>query len=93
MQLYKAMLIAFREVGCLVACTYLLQGFAVNHYLAEGSTGRTVLTEHLDWHPSNVNCPEWAVDFLDFAACKWTHHEIDFVYWVFNAAPEVKEPH
>ena len=53
--------------------------------------GRTVLTEHLYWHASNVNGPEWAVDYLDSAACDWTAEEIDFVDWVFNAAPVLKE--
>jgi hypothetical protein len=29
------------------ACTYLRRGIAANPYMAEGLTGRTVLTEHL----------------------------------------------
>lgn len=35
--------------------------------------------------------PEWAVDYLDSAACGWTPEEIDFVDWVFNASPALKE--
>jgi hypothetical protein len=54
-------------------------------------TGRTVLSQHLYWHASNVHGPEWAVDYLDSAACEWTPEEIDFVDWVFNASPVLKE--
>ena len=60
-------------------------------YIAEGLTGRTVLSEHLYWHASNVHGPEWAVDYLDSAACDWTPEEIDFVDWVFNVSPVLKE--
>ena len=35
--------------------------------------------------------PEWAVDYLDTAACDWTPQEIDFVDWVFNTSPVLKE--
>lgn len=35
--------------------------------------------------------PEWAVDYLDSAACNWTPEEIDFVDWVFNVSPVLKE--
>ena len=35
--------------------------------------------------------PEWAVDYLDSAVCDWTPEEIDFVDWVFNASPVLKE--
>ena len=35
--------------------------------------------------------PEWAIDYLESAACDWTAEEIDFVDWVFNAAPVLKE--
>jgi hypothetical protein len=73
------------------ACTYLRRGIAANPYIAEGLTGRTVLTEHLYWHASNVHGPEWAIDYLESAACDWTAEEIDFVDWVFNAAPVLKE--
>ncbi len=45
--------------------------------------------QHL--HASNVHGPDWAVDYLDSAACDWTTEEIDFVDWVFNAAPVLKE--
>ncbi len=31
------------------------------------------------------------VDYLDSAACDWTPEEIDFVDWVFNASPVLKE--
>ena len=73
------------------ACTYLRRGIAANPYIAEGLTGRTVLSEHLYWHASNVHGPEWALDYLDSAACDWTPQEIDFVDWVFNASPVLKE--
>jgi hypothetical protein len=43
------------------------------------------------WHVSNVHGPEWAIDYLESAACNWTTEEIDFVDWVFNAAPVLKE--
>jgi tetratricopeptide (TPR) repeat protein len=88
---YQAALIAFREGDYVAACTYLRRGIAANPYIAEGFTGRTVLTEHLYWHASNVHGPEWAVNYLDTATCDWTPAEIDFVDWVFNAAPVLKE--
>ena len=88
---YQAALIAFREGDYVAACTYLRRGIAANPYIAEGLTGRTVLLEHLYWHASNVHGPDWAVDYLDSAACDWTPEEIDFVDWVFNASPVLKE--
>ena len=88
---YQAALIAFREGDYVAACTYLRRGIAANPYMAEGLTGRTMLSEHLYWHASNVHGPEWAVDYLDSAACDWTPEEIDFVDWVFNASPVLKE--
>lgn len=88
---YQAALIAFREGDYVAVCTYLWRGIAANPYIAEGLTGRTVLSEHLYWHASNVHGPEWAVDYLDSAACDWTPEEIDFVDWVFNASPVLKE--
>ncbi len=50
-----------------------------------------MLTEHLYWQASNVHGPEWAIDYLESAACDWAAEEIDFVDWVFNAAPVMKE--
>ena len=50
-----------------------------------------MLSGHLYWHASNVHGPDWAVDFLYSAACDWTPEEIDFVDWVFNASPVLKE--
>jgi tetratricopeptide (TPR) repeat protein len=88
---YQAALIAFREGDYVAACSYLRRGIAANPYIAEGLTGRTVLSEHLYWHASNVHGPEWAVEYLDSAACDWTPEEIDFVDWVFNASPVLKE--
>lgn len=88
---YQAALIAFREGDYVAACTYLRRGIAANPYIAEGLTGRTVLSEHLHWHASNLHGPEWAVDYLDSAAFDWTPEEIDFVDWVFNASPVLKE--
>ncbi len=88
---YQAALIAFRKGDYVAACTYLRRGIAANPYIAEGLTGRTVLSEHLYWHASNVHGPESAVDYLDSAACDWMPQEIDFVDWVFNASPVLKE--
>lgn len=88
---YKAGQIAYREGDFVSACTYVRRGIAANPYIAEGLTGRTKINEHLYWHASNVHGPEWAVDYLDSAACDWTPEEIDFVDWVFNASPVLKE--
>ena len=88
---YQAALISFREGDYVAACTYLRRGIAANPYIAEGLTGRTVLSEHLYWHASNVHGPEWAANYLDSAARDWTPEEIDFVDWVFNASPILKE--
>jgi hypothetical protein len=38
-----------------------------------------------------VHGPEWAVDYLDSAAFDWMPQEIDFLDWVFNASPVLKE--
>ncbi len=35
--------------------------------------------------------PEWAIDYLESAACDWTAEEVDFVDWVFNASLVLKE--
>ena len=43
-------MIAFRQGDYVAACTYLRRGIAANPYIAEGLTGRTVLSEHLYWH-------------------------------------------
>jgi tetratricopeptide (TPR) repeat protein len=53
----QAALIAFREGDYVAACTYLRRGITANPYIAEGLTGRTVLTEHLYWHSSKVHGP------------------------------------
>jgi hypothetical protein len=73
------------------AGTHLRRGIAANLYMAEGLTGRTVQPEHLHWDASNAHGPEWAVDYLESAAGYWTAEEIDFVDWMFNAAPVLKE--
>ncbi len=88
---YQAALIAFREDDYVAACTYLRRGIAANPYIAEGLTGRTVLTEHLYWHASNVLGPDWAIDYLERAIGSWTPEEIDFVDWVFNTSAVLKE--
>ncbi len=87
---YQATLIAYQEGDYVAACTCLRRGIAANPYMAEGLTGRTVVTEHLYWHSSNVHGPAWAIDYLESAACDWTAEKIDFVDWVFNAAPVLK---
>ncbi len=88
---YQAALIAFRQEDYVSACTYVRRGIAANPYIAEGLTGRTVLAEHLYWHGSNVYGPDWAIDYLEAHACDWESYEIDFVDWVFNASPVLKE--
>lgn len=88
---YQAALISFRQEDYVAACTYLRHGIAANPYIAEGLTGRTLLSKHLYWHASNVFGPDWAIDYLESPACDWTFDEIDFVDWVFNASPVLKE--
>ena len=88
---YQAALIAFREEDFVTACTYLRRGIAANPYMAEGLTGRTLLDEHHYRHLSNINAPEWAIDYLESPACDWTLEETDFVDWVFNASPVLRE--
>jgi tetratricopeptide (TPR) repeat protein len=88
---YQAALIAFREGDYVAACTYLRRGIAANPYFAEGLTGRRVLSEHLYWQASIMHSSEWAVDYLESAACDWTPQVIDFVDWVFNASQLLKE--
>jgi hypothetical protein len=82
----QAGLIAFQDRDYVVARTYLRRGIAANPYIAEGLTGRTVLTNHLYWHG-----PEWAIDYLESAACDWTAEEGGFVDWVLNASPVLRE--
>ncbi len=81
----------FREGDYVAVCTYLRRSIPLNPYITEGLAGRTELSEHLYWHASNMHGSEWAVDYLDSAACAWTRDEIDFVDWVFNAPPVLKE--
>ena len=92
---HQAALIAFREGDYVAACTYLRRGIAANPYIAEGLTGRTVLTEHAVLSPQSsalsVHGPEWVIDYLESAACDWAAEEIDFVDWVFNALAVHKE--
>ena len=54
------------------ACTYVRRGIAANPYIAEGLTGRTKINEHLYWHASNRNGPEWATDYLSAPVCNWS---------------------
>jgi len=88
---YQAALIKFREQDFVVACTYLRRGVVTNPYIAEGLTGRTVLAEHLYWHGSSVNGPQWAIDYLESPACDWKDDELDFMDWVFNSSEMLKE--
>ncbi len=88
---YQAGQIAFREGDYVSACTYIRRGIAANLYIAEGLTGRTVLTEHLYWHGSNRDGAEWAADYLNAPICDWAPEESDFVDWVFNSAAILKE--
>ncbi len=34
---------------------------------------------------------EWAADYLNSPICDWATEETDFVDWVFNSAPVLKE--
>ena len=79
---YQAGQIAFRISS---------RGIAANPYIAEGLTGRTKINEHLYWHASNRNGPDWATDYLSAPVCDWTAHEIDFVDWVFNSSAVLRE--
>lgn len=88
---YQAGQIAFREGDFVSACTYLRRGIAANPYIAEGLTGRTKINEHLYWHASNRNGPDWATDYLNAPVCDWSAQEIDFVDWVFNSAVVMQE--
>lgn len=88
---YQAGQIAFREGDYVSACTYIRRGIAANPYIAEGLTGRTRLNEHMYWHGSNRNGPEWATDYLNAPACDWTLEDLDFVDWVFNSAAVLRE--
>jgi tetratricopeptide (TPR) repeat protein len=88
---YQAGQIAFREGDFVSACTYMRRGIAANPYIAEGLTGRTKINEHLYWHASTRNGPEWATDYLSAPVCNWTPQEIDFVDWVFNSSAVLRE--
>jgi tetratricopeptide (TPR) repeat protein len=88
---YQAGQIAFRGGDYVSACTYIRRGVAANPYIAEGLTGRTVLTEHLYWHASNRYGAELAAEYLNAPSCDWTPEEIDFVDWVFNSSAVLKE--
>ena len=88
---YQAGQIAFREGDFVSACTYVRRGIAANPYIAEGLTGRTKINEHLYWHASNRNGPEWATAYLSAPVCDWTPQEIDFVDWVFNSSAVLHE--
>jgi hypothetical protein len=67
------------------------RGIAANPYVAEGLTGRTKINEHLYWHASNRNGPDWATDYLSAPVCDWTAQEIDFFDWVFNSSAVLRE--
>lgn len=88
---YQAGQIAFREGDFVSACTYVRRGIAANPYIAEGLTGRTKIEEHLYWHASTRNGPDWATDYLIAPVCDWTPQEIDFVDWVFNSSTVLRE--
>ena len=88
---YQAGQIAFRDGDFVSACTYVRRGIAANPYIAEGITGRTRIKEHLYWHASNRNGPDWAIDYLSAPICDWSAQEIDFVDWVFNSAAVLRE--
>jgi hypothetical protein len=88
---YQAGQIAFREGDFVSASTYVRRGIAANPYIAEGLTDRTKINEHLYWHSSNRNGPDWATDYLRAPVCDWTAQEIDFVDWMFNSSAVLRE--
>jgi tetratricopeptide (TPR) repeat protein len=88
---YQAGQIAFRQGDFVSACTYVRRGIAANPYIAEGLTGRTKINEHLYWHASNRNGPDWAADYLSAPVCDWSAQEIDFIDWVFNSSAVLRE--
>ena len=88
---YQAGQIAFRQGDFVSACTYVRRGIAANPYIAEGLTGRTKINEHLYWHASSRNGPDWATDYLSAPVCDWSAQEIDFVDWVFNSSAVLRE--
>jgi hypothetical protein len=79
---YQAGQIAFRTTS---------RGIAANPTIAEGLTGRTKISEHLYWHASNRNDPEWATDYLSTLVCDWSAQEINFVDWVFNSSAVLRK--
>ena len=88
---YQAGQIAFRGGDFVNACTYMRRGIAANPYIAEGLTGRTKMNQHLYWHGSSRNGPDWATDYLSAPLCDWTPQEIDFIDWVFNSSAVLRE--
>ena len=88
---YQAGQIAFKEGDFVSACTYVRRGIAANPYIAEGLTGRTRINEHLYWHASSRNGPDWATDYLSAPVCEWSAQEIDFIDWVFNSSAVLRE--
>jgi len=88
---YQAGQIAFRQGDFVSACTYVRRGIAANPYIAEGLTGRTQINEHLYWHASTRNGPEWAADYLSAPVCDWVPQEVDFIDWVFNSSVVLRE--
>ena len=81
----------FKEGDFVSACTYVRRGIAANPYIAEGLTGRTRINEHLYWHASSRNGPDWATDYLSAPVCEWSAQEIDFIDWVFNSSAVLRE--
>ena len=75
---YQAGQIAFRTTS---------RGIAANPYIAEGLTGRTKINEHLYWHASNRNGPEWATDYLG-APCA-----ISVIFGHYDFTTAVKSDH
>ncbi len=53
--------------------------------------GRTLFIDRLHWHSSNRLRAQFAVEYLGSKASEWTATEIDFLDWVFNSSPVLKE--
>jgi hypothetical protein len=62
-----------------------------NSYIAKRLTWLTALSEHLYWHPRNVNDPKWEIDYFNSVASDWISEETDFIDRAFNASSVLKE--
>ena len=85
---YELGLLLFREQNYVQAATSLRRGFAENFYVAELLDGSRLSPSRLlpIWHASNLEEPEFAVEYLGCYALLWADSpfSLDFVRWLFN---------